>query len=151
MDLAVGYTDAHYTADALDPNSGVLLAAKGDVLDVAPWTVSLGAQYDFTLMDHDGFIRADYEFQSRRTHAIPAEDPLVVNFYDPGLVPNPATNLVSLRTGMTFTKFNVALYVDNLFDAHPQLDLQHQDGGTALFEANTFRPRTIGVALDYRY
>ena len=150
MDLAVGYTDAHYTADAIDPNSGALLAVKGDVLDVAPWTVSLGAQYDFTFRDHDGFIRADYEYESRRTRPIAEEDP-ATTFFDPGLVPNPATNLVSLRTGMTFKKFNVALYVDNLFDSHPQLDLQHEDGATALFEATTFRPRTVGVAVDYRY
>ncbi len=150
MDLAVGYTDAHYTADAIDPNSGAELAAKGDVLDVAPWTVSLGAQYDFNLMDHDGFVRADYEYASRRTRPIPAEDP-ATTYFDGGLVPNPATNLVSMRAGMTFTKFNVAVFVDNLLDSHPQLDLQHQDGGTALFEATTFRPRTVGVAADYKF
>jgi iron complex outermembrane receptor protein len=150
VNLAVGYTDAHYTANAIDPNSGALLAVKGDVLDVAPWTVSLGAQYNFNLMNHDGFIRADYEYTDRRTRPIPAEDP-ATTYFDPGLVPDPATNLVSLRTGMSFQKVNLALYVDNLFDSHPQLDLQHQDGGTALFEATTFRPRTVGVSADYRF
>ena len=151
MDLSVGYTDAHYTANAIDPNTGEELAAKGDVLDVAPWTVSLGAQYDFNIADHDGFIRADYEYTGKRTRPIPAEDPAVVNFFDPGLVPDPAVNQVSLRTGMTFSKFNVALYVDNLFDSHPQLDLQHEDSTTALFEATTLRPRTVGLAIDYKY
>ena len=150
VDLSMGYTDAHYTANAIDPNSGAELAAKGDVLDVAPWTVSLGAQYDFDLMDHDGFIRADYEFNSRRTHPVPAEDPQTT-YYDPGLVPDPATNLVSLRTGMSFNKFDLALYVDNLFDAHPQLDLQHEDSTTALYEATTFRPRTVGLSADYKF
>ncbi len=150
MDFSLGYTDAHYTANAFDPNSGVLLAAKGDVLNVAPWTATLGAQYTFNLMDHDGFIRADWEYASRRTRPIAAEDPLT-GFFDGGLIPDPTTNLVSLRTGMNFSKLSLAVFVDNLFDAHPQLDLQHQDSGTALFEATTFRPRTVGLSADYRF
>jgi outer membrane receptor protein involved in Fe transport len=150
LDLSVGYTDAHYTADAVDPNTGAVLAKKGDVLDVAPWTVALGAQYAFHLMDHDAFIRGDYEYTGKRTHTDAAEDPLTT-YFDPGLRPDPATNLFSLRTGVSFAKLGLAIYVDNLFDAHPELNLQHQDGATALFEATTFRPRTVGVAVDYRY
>ena len=150
VDLSLGYTDAYYTANAIDPNTGVELAAKGDVLDVAPWTVSLGAQYDFTLMNHDGFVRADYEYNSRRTRPVPAEDPQTA-YYDPGLVPDPATNLVGMRAGMKFDHFDLALYVDNLLDSHPQLDLQHEDSGTALYEATTFRPRTVGLAADYKF
>jgi outer membrane receptor protein involved in Fe transport len=150
VNLSVGYTDAHYVANAIDPKSGAELAAKGDVLDVAPWTVTLGAQYDFSLMDHDGFIRADYEYTGKRNHATAAEDP-ATTYYDPGLRPDPATNLVSLRTGLTLGKLKAAIYVENLFDSHPQLDLQHQDGATALFEARTFRPRTVGLALDYKF
>ena len=150
FDLSVGYTDAHYTKDAIDPNSGAELAAKGDVLDVAPWTVALGAQYNFTLMDHDGFLRADYQYKGKRSHAVPSEDPNTT-YFDPGLVPDPSTNLVALRAGLTFNKFSVALYVDNLLDSRPQLDLQHQDSGTLLYEATTFRPRTVGLALDYKY
>jgi outer membrane receptor protein involved in Fe transport len=150
VELSVGYTDAHYTGDAIDQHSGAELAAKGDVLNVVPWTVTLGAQYNFTLYDHDGFLRADYEYNSRRTKPIPAEDP-ATTYSDPGLVPDPATNQVSLRAGLTFDKLDLALYVDNLFDAHPQLDLQHQDSGTLLYEATTFRPRTIGLAASYKY
>ena len=150
VNLSLGYTDAAYTADAVDPNTGAELAAKGDVLDVAPWTVSLGAQYDFTLMNHDGFVRADYEYNSRRTRPVPEEDPRTT-YYDPGLVPDPATNLVGMRAGMTFDKFDLALYVDNLLDSQPQLDLQHQDGSTALYEATTFRPRTVGLSMDYKF
>jgi outer membrane receptor protein involved in Fe transport len=149
-DLSVGYTDAHYTDNAIDPTTGLLLAAKGDVLDVAPWTVSLGAQYDFTVMDRDGFVRADYEYAARRSGPIPAEDPQTA-YFDPGLVPDPTTNLVGMRAGLNFNKVALALYVDNLLDAHPQLDLQHQDANTALYEATTFRPRTVGLAMDYKF
>ena len=150
LEMTVGYTDAHYTGDAVDKNSGAILALKGDALDIVPWTVTLGAQYNFTVMDMPAFIRADYEYNSRRTAPIPGEDP-GATYFDGGLVPNPATNQVSTRAGLTYKTWDVAFFVENLFDAHPQLDLQHQDSGTALFEATTFRPRTIGVSASYRY
>ncbi len=151
IELSVGYTDAHFTGNAVEKVSGSQLAAKGDVLDVVPWTVALGAQYNFSINDHDGFLRADYEYNSRRTKPIPTEDPANADFYDSGLVPNPATNLVSARAGLTVKKWELALFVENLFDSHPRLDLQHEDGTTALFEATTFRPRTIGLSASYKY
>ncbi len=151
VELSVGYTDAHFTGNAIEHVSGAQLAAKGDVLDVVPWTVTVGAQYNFTIYDHEGFLRADYEYNSRRNKPIPTEDPANVDFFDSGLVPNPATNQVSARAGLTVNKWELALFAENLFNSHPQLDLQHQDGTTALFEATTFRPRTIGVAASYKY
>ena len=60
--------------------------SPGDSLDVAPWTVTLGAQYDFKFFDHDAFIRADYEYSSKRTTPIPNEDPNTA-FYDPAWFP----------------------------------------------------------------
>ena len=87
--LSVGYTDAHYTDNAIDKNSGAVLALKGDLLgNVVPWTVALGAQYNFTVMEHDAFIRADYEYNSRRTKPLPEEDS-GTTYYDGGLVPDP--------------------------------------------------------------
>jgi iron complex outermembrane receptor protein len=150
LEMSVGYTDAHYTGNAVDKNSGATLALKGDVLDVTPWTITLGAQYNFTIYDHDAFIRADYEFHSRRTRPIPAEDPNST-YYDPGLVPDPATHLVSMRAGVNLGKVDLAVFVDNLLDAHPQLNLQHQDSTTALYEATTFRPRTVGIAASWKF
>ncbi len=129
-----------------------MLARKGDSLDVVPWTITVGAQYNFTLFDHDAFVRADDEYNSKRTRPIPAEDPNIdPNFYDPGLVPNPATNQLSARAGVNFDKWDIALYAENLLNAHPQLDLNHQDQYTLLYEATTFRPLTVGVSASYKY
>ena len=150
LEASVGYTNAQYSADATDALSGAVLALKGDALDATPWTVTVGAQYDFTLMGKDAFVRADYEFNSRRDRPLPEED-AGTTYFDPGLVPDPATNLVSIRGGATIGTLDLALFVDNLFNAHPQLDLNHQDSGTALYEATTFRPRTIGISANYRY
>jgi iron complex outermembrane receptor protein len=150
LEASVGYTDAFYTGDAVEKVSGALLARKGDGLDVPPWTLSLAAQYNFAVADHDGFVRVDYDYNAKRHRQLPGED-VSTDFGDPFLVPAPATNLVSARVGYTFNKIDLAFFVDNLLDSHPQLGLTHQDRGTALFEATTFRPRTFGISASYRY
>ena len=134
----------------------LLLARKGDELPGNPWQFSLGAQYNTQLLAHDAFIRADYQFASRETGLTPSRDPFVdptyvnVSSYDPALVGEPETNVVQLSAGMTFGDFNVALFADNLFNAHPRLNYSHQDSDTLLFEAETLRPRTIGITATYR-
>jgi outer membrane receptor protein involved in Fe transport len=149
LELAVGYTDATFSKTALD-TFGNILAAKGDALDVAPWTVTVGAQYNFDLFTKPAFIRADYEFRSRRTTPIAAEDP-ATTYYDPGLVPDPETHLVNLRAGVTLDNLDVAVFANNVFNAHPQLGLTHQDSSTLLYEAQTFRPLTVGVSVNFKY
>jgi len=149
VELSVGYTDATFSKTAFDVFNNIL-AEKGDALDVVPWTVTLGAQYNFHVFDHPAFLRADDEFNSKRTTPIPAEDP-ATTYYDPGLVPNPATNLLNLRAGMSVDKWDLALYINNALNAHPQLNLQHQDSDTLLYEAQTFRPLTVGFAATFRY
>jgi hypothetical protein len=149
LDASVGYTNARFSKTALDAN-GDTLNVKGDSLDVVPWTLTLGAQYNFEVAGRDAFLRADYEFNSKRTAPIPNEDPNTA-FYDGGLVPNPATHLVSARLGVSLSNWDFALFVDNLLNSHPQLDLTHQDSATTLYEARTFRPRTVGISANFKY
>jgi outer membrane receptor protein involved in Fe transport len=154
LEATLGYTDAAFSSDAVQilDTGPLVLAKKGDALDVAPWTFTLGAQYNFRLFEREAFLRGDYEFSSKRTKPIPAEDPRIdPNFYDPGLVPDPPTHQVSGRAGVNFGSWDLALYVENLLDAHPRLGLNHQDQYTALYEATTFRPRTIGMSVNYKY
>ncbi len=150
IDLAVGYTEAKYTQNAVDPATRGLLARKGDSLNVVPWTATLGVQYNFQLDDKDAFVRADYEFSSRRHRQTNAEDPQT-EYYDAGLQPDPATSLVSLRTGITLDSWEFNLFMDNVFNAHPQLTLAHQDYNTLLYTAESFRPRTTGITATYKY
>jgi outer membrane receptor protein involved in Fe transport len=154
LDFSLGYTDAYYTKTAVA--AGLLLARKGDKLPGSPWTFSLGGQYNTDIMDYPSFIRLDYEYASRETGLTPSRDPFVdpvfgnVSAFDPALVPEPETNVLSLRVGTTFDNFQVTLFADNLLDSHPQQDLNHQDSNTLLFEASTLRPRTVGFTLTYR-
>jgi len=151
LDASLGYTDAKFTTTALDA-SGDILDEKGDALDrdTGPWTFTIGAQYNFTAFNHRAFIRVDDEYNSKRTTPIPNEDPRTA-FYDPGLRPNPAINQVSGRLSVTVQRWDLAIFANNIFNAHPQLDLQHEDAQTLLYEAETLRPRTIGVAANYKF
>ncbi len=148
VDFSLGYTDAHYTNTGV--SAGLILAEKGDKLAGSPWTFSLGAQYNTQVMSRDSFIRLDYEFASRESGLTPERDP-ATTLFDSGLVPEPMTNVVSLRAGMMLNRLNLTLFADNLLNSHPQLNLNHQDSDTLLFEASTLRPRTIGVTATYRY
>ncbi len=149
LETSVGYTDISYTKTALDPQ-GLVLVNQGDTLNIPPWTVTAGAQYNFTVSDMPGFVRADFQYASHRTKPIPAEDP-ATSFYDPGLVPDPSTYQVNLRAGVTIKSVDLAIYANNLLNAHPRLDLNHEDEFTLLYEATTFRPLTIGISATLKY
>jgi outer membrane receptor protein involved in Fe transport len=151
LDFSLGYTDAHFTTNAATgPAPGApTLAVKGDRLPGSPWTFSVGAQYNANVWNHDSFLRLDYEFASREIGVTPARDP-ANSLYDGGLVGEPETNVVTLRAGTTLGDFNVSIFADNLLNAHPRLDLSHQDSDTILYEARTLRPRTIGLTATYR-
>ncbi|KUR79803.1 TonB-dependent receptor [Novosphingobium sp. FSW06-99] len=150
IEATTGYTSATFDGDATVPGTGFIVAAKGDAIDVAPWTATFATQYDFQIGERKGFVRADGEFASHRTRPSVVEDPQT-EFYDPSLYPNPSTFQASVRAGMTFGPLDVALFVNNLLNAHPMLYRNHEDAQTPLYEATTFRPRTFGLSLNWQY
>jgi outer membrane receptor protein involved in Fe transport len=154
IEWTVGYTDAYFSKTAYDV-FGNVLAAQGDAIGETgatpvPWTLSIGAQYNFHLFEKDAFLRLDDEFDSKLNKPTIAMDPATA-YYDPGLVNNPATNLLNLRAGVTFNQASFALFINNVLNSHPQLNLTHQDSDTLLYEAQTFRPLTVGLELSYKY
>jgi iron complex outermembrane receptor protein len=152
LDASVGYTDAKFVRTSLDA-SGDVLEEAGDALEGenGPWTATLGLQYNFSVLEKDAFVRLDDEFQSKRTTPNPNEDPRVAIFYDSGARPNPATNQLSIRGGVSVARWNLAIFINNLTNTQPQLNLTHEDSATALYEAETLRPRTIGLAANFKY
>lgn len=150
IDGSVGYTHTRYTENASLSPTGAIVVKSGDAIEGSPWTVALGAQYNFPLGRHDGYIRGDAEYKSRLKAPTTERDPLSAN-YDRALIAPAAYTFVSARAGAVLGKANVSLFVDNLFDVAPQLGYQHQDSNTLLFENNTVRPRTIGLTFIYRY
>ena len=152
LDLAVGYTDARYSKTTLSagPGSNPLSTVGNTIPGYSPWTVTVGAQYDFRFGQNAAFIRGDYEYKSRNPYLTTGQDPRnAVN--DPALVNNPAYAELNIRAGLTVRKVQLEAFVNNLADSRPRLELTHQDQYTELFEAQTIRPRSYGVAASYRF
>jgi len=153
LDATLGYTDAQYTSNTFSAD-GTLLVANGDAIGgqpwISPWTATVGAEYDFEVLQKDAYFRADYEFAGHNTWPLATQN-ILSESYDPNLVADPATNLVSVRAGAIFGTLDASLFMNNVLNSHPQLDLNHQDTSTLLYEASTFRPRTGGITLTYRY
>jgi iron complex outermembrane receptor protein len=151
-EMTFGYTDAKYIKTLYSGSS--ILANDGDAVGTPfaapPWTLAFGLQYNFSLLERRAFARVDYEHTAHNSDLTPTLDPLASS-YDAALMNPPATDFISLRTGIDIKGVNFSLFVDNLLNSHPGLDLQHQDQYTLLFEQQTFRPRTVGLTGTFRY
>jgi hypothetical protein len=115
----------------------------------------------------------DYEHETQNTRKTPAEDPSTVQFAacstasggaQPCSYTPPATTFVSLRAGQEYKGLNISGFVDNLLNTHVVTNYNYQavDGfgplneagapvATPLYRYLTFRPRTFGVTVTYRY
>ncbi len=169
FETAIGYTQARFTGDAsLTPSAQYPIARTGDAIvgesgtPAPPWTVTIGAQYNFHALDHASYVRMDYEYESKNHTRTAAQDPGVSpTVYDPFSYNPPPTTLVSIRAGTVFDRWNVSAFVDNLFDAHPLLppsSYAHSDidpnanpGQGVLVRYYTFRPRTFGLTTTYHF
>jgi iron complex outermembrane receptor protein len=174
IDATFGYTDARYTKDAFpsgaNPNGGALpLVASGDAIggpngigtgySIPPWTTTIGAEYHIPIMEHDSFVRLDWEYQAADKWTHPAQDPRTSE-YDPTGMPMGRQSFASLRTGTTLGQWLVSFFVDNLTDTHTILNYNHQTNGydgngnllaSPAFRYITYRPRTFGITATYRH
>jgi outer membrane receptor protein involved in Fe transport len=176
FEAAIGYTDARFSGNGeLSPTASQPIVAAGDAVTgesgvpAAPWTVTLGGQYNFLALDHKSFIRMDWELQKHSNLLTPAED-ASTSQYAYGFAYNPAsTSFISLRAGTALDKrWNMSAFIDNLFDTHPTFppssypysDVDEYNpifmatgkpGTSALIREYTFRPRTIGLTSTYRF
>ena len=69
---------------------------------------------------------------------------------NPASLPSPTTNLFNLRAGTRWDEFDLSVFVNNVFNAHPALTRYQEVQGDPLFRDLTFRPRTVGLTLVYR-
>lgn len=149
FDAAFGYNEGKYTKSTQFAANRIIVS-KGNALGGAPWTASLGGQYDFPVMGQEGYFRADVQHVAKRTNLVPNQDPRNRG-YDPANVTPPATTLVNLRGGVIVNSdINASLFVSNLFDTAPRLSRGHSDTATILFTQTTLQPRMVGFTITYR-
>jgi iron complex outermembrane receptor protein len=167
LNMAVGFTSARYTENVFPgPGATTPIIAKGDSIvsglgpfaqPPAPWTVALGAQYNFNAFAHKSFARLDYEFASKNNTLFAGDDRGTVQ-YDPYLGPTSSTTFVSARAGTQISNVSFEFFIDNLLDSHTITSITHTplDGAgpqppvSPLYTYSTFRPRTFGLTFIYR-
>jgi iron complex outermembrane receptor protein len=151
--LTVAYTDAHYD-DTVTLNNQVVVA-RGDAIGalplvVAPWNVAGTVAYQTTRGDIRLNLSAQGMLNSQNPGPFATENPLGVT-YAPQRRANPATSVFNLRAAAAWRGFELALFVNNVFDSQPTLQVRNHISTSDLLYATTFRPRTIGVTGSMRF
>ena len=189
VDATYGYTDARYTKDAF-PSGAIAgqaalpLVLRGDAIggpngigtgfSIPPWSATIGAEYKFGVLQHQAFVRLDYQYLAgdKWTHASLEGTPASVaadgtaiaavprtSTYDPTSFPQSRQSFASARVGAELGDWAVSLFVDNLTDSHTITNFNHQtnsydDNGALLaspaYRFITYRPRTIGITATLR-
>jgi outer membrane receptor protein involved in Fe transport len=161
VELSAGFTDARYTRDSkISANPTVPpIVANGDAISGqggqpnAPFTASVGFEYHFSAFGKDSFARLDYEHSGAPKWLSASQDSVTAQFSESNY-PLPATNFVTLRSGVTLGDWQVAAFVDNLTDTHVVTNYDFTiSAGDALNTTQrnyTFRPRTFGMTFTYR-
>jgi outer membrane receptor protein involved in Fe transport len=149
---AIGYNSASFDRNALSP-SGVVIYPKGSSIPNSgpPWTASFSGEYDIDLFgSQNWYWRADWT-RTSRLRPVGAMLPGTPQ-YDPLLLPDPAYALVNTRLGVRLAGMDLSLFVNNVFDANPLLNMQHSIVyDPQEFRASALRPRTYGITVTYRH
>jgi iron complex outermembrane recepter protein len=154
LGLQVAYTDAHYnTSEGGIVSAGDVIGGPGISTGAAvpPWTVTANVEHTFSIFDKSAYLWLEDVYHSANPGPFSTQEKANIVVYDPGLLPDPSTNVVNLRTGLRFNGYDVSLFANNLTDAHPQLSLLHTNPGDPRFQAVTLRPLTIGITAALHY
>jgi len=161
LNLAMAYTDAHYTQQ-INAVNGALLVAKGqDFVGIPNWTGDAGGRYEFPLgAVHKGYIQADYRYTGRfKNSSGPG-----TSSYSPDFFETPAMGLVSARLGVLWNDYDISLFADNLLNEDTLIPSALsgrygcRNAACTVFGSNyedvkgtKFRPRTVGITAAYRF
>jgi len=154
-DLGISYTDAHYT-QTVEENGQIIVHAGDAVgtppLVTSPWNLTFSIERRVPLKDGLSVgLRAQDIVHTRNPGPFYTSDPASVR-YAPGLLPDPATNLLNVRADLERDGFDVALFCNNVLDSQPTLLRRNKgDDSSTLFYATTFRPRTVGVSASWKF
>ena len=147
---AVGYNDATFDQDANSPSGTTIYYGGSSIPDAGPpWTVALSTEYAMPLAaGYRGYARADFTHTSEWRRY--GDTDSGTTSYDPLLKPIPAYSVLNVRFGTQFDNFDVSLFVENLTNSAPDLELTHSDYYDPQDWQNvTLRPRTYGLTMAW--
>jgi iron complex outermembrane receptor protein len=163
----LSYTDAKYIDPVAGPKGAVAGVAPsinaGDHFAIPQWQFSASGQYDFGLFNRNLYIRGDYQYQGGYTQ--PGSFGVAV--YNPYTLRVPSWDVLSLRGGITFAKWDMNVYANNVINKFQKLGnagagisgCQPASGPSCssftvynpFVTQNYVRPREIGVQANYRF
>lgn len=149
LDAKVSYTNARYseTSYAGSAMQG-LLASKGDPLPVPKWHITTTIDYEADLTTSlRGYVHGDYQYES----GYPTLPGAPAASYDPLLYRAEPTHFASIRVGVRNDSLDASVFVKNLFNSVDQLYRTRNNINSELLTAATYRPRTLGLTVSYRY
>jgi iron complex outermembrane recepter protein len=138
----------------LDDNSN-LIVRKGDALGtppqvISPWNLTATLETRLHPAGRELTFRLVDTWRSRNPGPFYTDDPQAQ--YPGNLKPDPANNLLEARAILKFKQVKLELFVENVLDARPVLSKRNKGNDTnTLLYATTFRPRTIGVAVNWDF
>jgi iron complex outermembrane recepter protein len=157
LDMDVAYTDARYTRTITQ--DGVVIVREGQAVNsqfdfgsVSPWNLSASVDY-LVELGHDATadFRAEDIFRSQNPGPFALQDPGSPQ-YNPAYRPDPATNLLNLRASVRWGRYDAALFINNAFNSLPTIQRTNPTFVvTQNVIAATFRPRTAGLTVSWRY
>ncbi len=150
LSAAIGYTHTSLDKGLYQPSGTVVYGRHSAILSAgAPWTEVVSGEYDAPQWAGiAGYLRVDYTHTS--TYARTGKTDDTAFNYDPLLPPQSQTTLVNGRFGVRWSDLDVSLFCNNLLDSHPLFNLQHSYPAY-VWQATTFRPRTVGITAAYRF
>jgi iron complex outermembrane recepter protein len=155
LTLAASYVDAHYAQTVLAGGQPVVHA--GDAVGTPPLVTSplnLRVAIEHRLLlggDWPVTLRAEDVYHSRNSGPFYTSDPSSPD-YAPGLVPDPATNVLNLQAELKCLTLDFSLRLSNVLDTQPVL-LKRNKGVdvSTLFYATTLRPRTLTAGVSWHF
>jgi iron complex outermembrane receptor protein len=155
LNLNAGFSNAHFTENVYAPG-GAPIILKGDKVGLlpqvnSPWDVDASAIYDIPLRDIGKLsLRSELQYHSHNPGPFMTQIPTSPS-YAPLSVSDPATYLLNLRVDYLKDAWDVAMFVDNALDSHPELGKTQFSAISNLITYSTFRPRTLGLALNWKF
>ena len=146
----LGYNDAELSESAIlfpdgeDPKEAV----KGTRLPLVPdWKGSLMVEYAFSnqIWDAEPYILGVYQYVGESVNSLDGIQSIVA---DKSVRTQPSYSIFNLRFGLNALNWNVALYVDNVFNEYAQVLFNDRWTKTRL---TTNRPRTYGANFRYTW
>jgi iron complex outermembrane recepter protein len=151
--LALGAVDVRYTETVVD--GGYVIAERGAVVGGVPhvpppWNGTLYIRYQWPLAHGTAYARAEEIATSHNPGPFTESNPKALGD-SPSYQSDPATNRLNLQLGLSWTRWDIKLFANNVLNSLPALQRNVDASGSTLVYAYTFRPRTLGLTANWTF